>query len=89
MIAQCDGSYVVRYDSRGEVTARLALPATRPTCPAFGGAALDRLFVTTARIGLDANALQMQPAAGGVFLLSPGCRGLPERRFSAGWQPNL
>jgi L-arabinonolactonase len=85
--AQWDGGCVVRYYSAGVVTARLAVPASRPTCVAFGGAGLDRLFVSTARIGLDAEALQRQPAAGGVFALMPGRRGLPEQRFATDLSP--
>jgi L-arabinonolactonase len=80
--AQWDGGCVVRYDSTGLETARLALPTSRPTCVAFGGAALDRLFVSTAHIGLSAEALRNQPSAGGVFSLMPGHRGLPEHRFA-------
>lgn len=57
-----DGGCVVRYDSTGVETARLAVPTSRPTCVAFGGAALDRLFVSTVRIGLGAEALRSQPA---------------------------
>ena len=79
--AQWDGGCVVRYDSNGTETARCALPVSRPTCPAFGGAGLDRLFVSTARIGLSENALREQPLAGGVFTLTPGPRGQREHRF--------
>lgn len=80
--AQWDGGCVVRYEAgSGAETARLALPATRPTCVAFGGAALERLFVTTARIGLSETALRAQPAAGGVFALAPGVSGQREHRF--------
>lgn len=79
--AQWDGGCVVRYDSSGIDTARVPLPATRVTCPAFGGAELDRLFVTSARIGLDAPALRAQPTAGSVFAWSGAWRGLPEPRF--------
>ena len=79
--AQWDGSCVVRYDRDGAETTRIALPVSRPTCPAFGGGALDRLFVSTARIGLSEDALRAQPTAGGVFAASPGARGLLERRF--------
>jgi L-arabinonolactonase len=78
--ARWDAGCVVRHDSNGRETARLALPTSRPTCPAFGGALLDRLFVTTARIGLGA-ALESQPLAGGVFALPTLWRGLPESRF--------
>lgn len=80
--AQWRGRCVVRYDLHGTQTHRLEIPASQVTCPAFGGAALDRLFVTTARTGLDAAALQSEPAAGGVFVLESGSRGLPESRFA-------
>ena len=80
--AQWDGGCVVRYDSAGVPTARVALPASRPTCPAFGGENFDRLFVTSARASLDETALRDQPAAGGVFAFSPGCSGRPEHRFA-------
>lgn len=79
--AQWDGGSVVRYDPGGAETMRIPLPASRPTCPAFGGRGLDRLFVTTARIGLDDAALRAQPTAGGIFALPASWRGLPERRF--------
>lgn len=79
--AQWDAGCVVRYGSDGIETERHALPATRPTCPAFGGAALDRLFVTSARVGLGPDALRMQPHAGAVFALSQARRGLAEARF--------
>lgn len=80
--AQWDGGCVVRYDRTGVETARIPLPASRPTCPAFGGAGLDRLFVTSARIGLDEAALRAQPTAGGVFASPAGWRGMPEHRFA-------
>ncbi len=79
--AQWDGGCVVRYDPQGVETDRIVLPVTRPTCPAFGGAQLDRLYLTSARIGLDATALARQGAAGGVWELAPGYCGLPESRF--------
>jgi L-arabinonolactonase len=80
--AQWMGSCVVRYDSTGRETARFALPVSKPTCPAFGGPQLDELYVTSARIGLDSDALQREPSAGGVIALTPGWRGLPESRFA-------
>ncbi|MEP6791734.1 MAG: SMP-30/gluconolactonase/LRE family protein, partial [Ramlibacter sp.] len=80
--AQWDGGCVVRYGSDGAETARIALPVSRPTCPAFGGTGLGRLFVSSARIGLRPPALEAQPAAGGIFVASPGFQGLPEHRFA-------
>lgn len=81
--AQWKGSRVVRYDAAGVETARFDIPASQPTCPAFGGAALDQLYVSTARIGLDDAALALEPDAGGIFVLQPGARGLPESRFAS------
>lgn len=80
--AQWDGSCVVRYDPAGRESARIALPLARPTCPAFGGAALDTLYLTSARVGLGEEQLRAQPAAGGVLAAAPGWRGLPEERFA-------
>jgi L-arabinonolactonase len=80
--AQWRGSCVVRWDAAGRESARFEVPASQVTCPAFGGAALDQLYVTTARAGLSAAELEAQPEAGGVFVLQPGWRGLPESRFA-------
>ncbi len=76
-----EGGCVLRFDGDGQETNRLPMAARRPTCPAFGGPALDTLFVTSARVGLDAAALAAQPAAGALFQ-NPGLRrGLPEHHF--------
>ncbi len=80
--ARWQGRCVVRHDPDGHETERLALPVSQVTCPAFGGANLDQLFVTSARMGLKAEELAQQPQAGGVFALQPGRRGLPESRFA-------
>jgi len=80
--AQWHGNRVVRYDTAGVASASFDLPVSQPTCPTFGGAAFDHLYVTSARKGLDAAALKKEPAAGGVFVLQPGWRGLPESRFA-------
>ncbi|MDM0019510.1 SMP-30/gluconolactonase/LRE family protein [Variovorax saccharolyticus] len=80
--AQWRGARVVRYDAAGVESARFEVPASQLTCPAFGGAALDQLYLTSARAGLDPAALEKEPGAGGVFVLQPGWRGLPEPRFA-------
>ncbi|MCY1553429.1 L-arabinolactonase [compost metagenome] len=82
--AQWDGGCVVRYDRHGNESARILLPVSRPTCPAFGGPDLETLFITSARIGIPAEGLTRQPHAGGVFAAHPGWRGLPEARFVLG-----
>lgn len=71
-----DGWCLRRLSPRGEVVRQVPLPVARPTSVAFGGAALDELYVTSATIGLGAAALAEQPAAGGLMRLDPGVRGV-------------
>ncbi|MDH5834428.1 SMP-30/gluconolactonase/LRE family protein [Luteimonas kalidii] len=80
--AHWDGARAVRYAPDGAVDRIVAIPAGRPSCCAIGGAALDTLYVTTAREDLDDDQLARTPEAGGVFALTlaPGA-GLPEARL--------
>ena len=80
-IAFWDGGCVRRFSPTGEWLQTVELPVARPTSCAFGGSALDRLYVTSASIGLDQAALSMQPNAGGLFMFTPGVRGLAEVPF--------
>ena len=64
----------------GAERARIALPASQTTCPAFGGAGLDRLFVTSATQKLSLDQLAEDPQAGCTFVVETGARGLPEHR---------
>jgi sugar lactone lactonase YvrE len=74
---------VVRYAPDGTVDRTIDVPASQPTCIAFGGPGLDLLFVTSARDGLKADALLRHPSAGDVFIYRVGIRGLPDPRFAA------
>lgn len=73
--AEWDGWRVVRYAPDGSVDRVVTMPVSRPTCPAFGGADLSRLYVSSAREGLTAADLKKQPQAGGVFAFAApsGC----------------
>jgi sugar lactone lactonase YvrE len=82
-IALWGGAQVLKVDPRaGRVRGRISLPATQVTSCAFGGPALETLFITTARVGLDEAALKDQPHAGGIFALEPGTGGLPPTLFA-------
>jgi sugar lactone lactonase YvrE len=48
---------------------------------AFGGRALDVIFVTSMRPAPDDPPAE-QPLAGGLFALALGVQGLPEPRFA-------
>lgn len=73
------GGWAVRcYDPRsGQLVRELKLPFERVTSCAFGGKDLDQLYVTSAVIGLDDEALAAQPLAGSLVVLDPGARGVP------------
>ena len=81
-IAFWDGWCVRRFSPEGERLEQIDLPVQRPTSCAFGGPDLDRLYVTSARTGLDEKELAMQPYAGGLFLLSAGVGGVAEVPFA-------
>ncbi|MES2978376.1 MAG: SMP-30/gluconolactonase/LRE family protein [Pseudomonadota bacterium] len=72
---------VQRYRPDGSEAERVALNATQPSCLAFGGPALDTLYVTSARVGLSAEALAKEPEAGHVWHLPTALRGVPEALF--------
>jgi D-xylonolactonase len=81
-IAFWDGWCVRRYSPEAKCLAKLVLPVARPTSCAFGGPGLDRLYVTSASIGLDEAARSVQRQAGGLFMASPGVRGVSEIPFA-------
>jgi sugar lactone lactonase YvrE len=72
---------VVRYAPDGSISGSIALPATQPTCVAFGGDQLNLLFVTSARESLSTAALAQQPQAGDVLIYQVEVQGLPESRY--------
>lgn len=85
--AEWGGGRVVRYTPDGRVDRSVALPCSQVTCCAFGGAMLDRLYVTTARTGLDAAALAREPHAGALFIIDAGVTGLADTPFPAARAP--
>lgn len=73
---------VVRHAPDGRVLETLKVPASQPTCVAFGGDDLKTLFVTSARDELSAQELAEQPHAGDVFAFNVTVPGLPEPRYT-------
>ena len=81
--AQWGGARVARYSPQGVLDRVVQLPVAQPSCPAFGGADLTTLYVTTAWEGMSQEQREQQRHSGGVFAapLDDG-RGLPETRFA-------
>lgn len=63
------------YSPDGKRVRSLEVPAGQPSCPAFIGRNADRLLVTTARQGLDEEALAADPDAGKTFVLDFAVKG--------------
>jgi sugar lactone lactonase YvrE len=80
-VAFWDGWCLRRFAPTGEQVGEVDLPVQRPTSCAFGGPGLDQLFVTSARVGLPADALASQPEAGSLFVCSVAVPGLPAPLF--------
>src|SRR5262249_13045688 len=80
-LAHWDGWRLTRHDPTGRTVRVVRLPVQRPTCPAFGGPALDVLYGTSATVGLSPDARAAQPCAGGLLALEPGVGGVPELRY--------
>ncbi|MGU7784186.1 SMP-30/gluconolactonase/LRE family protein [Burkholderia sp. PU8-34] len=78
--AQWGAGRVVRYGPDGMETARIAVPTAQPSCVTLDDA--GRLYVTSARVGLDDTALANEAHAGGVFVAQTRYAGLPAARFS-------
>lgn len=77
-IGSFGGGALFRFSAEGALVARIALPCPNVTKAAFGGPDLKTLYVTTARVGMDAKALARHPLAGGLFSLSADVAGLPQ-----------
>ncbi|ALN89283.1 SMP-30/gluconolactonase/LRE family protein [Lysobacter gummosus] len=80
--AQWGVGRVVGYGHDGRVERVVEVPTSNVSCLSFAGAALDEIYITTAREELDDAQRRAQPDAGGVFRASvAGVRGLAEARF--------
>lgn len=70
------GGCIVRIAPNGRVVDRLDLPTKGPTCVAFHGPSLTRLYATTLRLRHSPEELESMPQAGGLFAADvevPGC----------------
>lgn len=71
----CWGGSSVRRFIDGKLDRAIALPASQITSVTFGGAKLDRMFVTSAADGVD------EPLGGALFEVAPGVTGFEPHRY--------
>ena len=76
-VAHWGGGRISRFTPDGRLDRAIALPARQVTNICFAGPDLDRMFVSSAAIGLDAT-----PYDGGLFEVDCGVRGLPTHLFA-------
>lgn len=82
-VALWGGYCVSRWDPlRGELIGKVEVAAERTSSCCFGGPELRHLYITTARTGLDAQAIARQPLAGCLFCAEVDAQGRPCSRFA-------
>ncbi|ATH79565.1 gluconolaconase [Vreelandella venusta] len=69
---------VVRLNPDGDIIGRVELPVSQPSCPAFAGPGLTKLYITTAQEGFSAEQLAQEPTAGSLYVVETGIAGLAE-----------
>jgi len=77
-IALYAGGAIVALRPDGSVLHRTPLPVLRPTMLSFGGAALNKLFITSARAGASEEELLQYPLSGGIFCMDVDVVGMAE-----------
>ncbi|MGM0384796.1 MAG: SMP-30/gluconolactonase/LRE family protein [Actinomycetota bacterium] len=77
-VALNGGAAVHRYDDGGRLSAVVDVGPRKVTACAFGGPGFETLFVTTSREDLEPDE---EPAAGSLYAVEPGVRGLPPLPF--------
>jgi sugar lactone lactonase YvrE len=80
-VAHWDGWCMSRYAPDGKRIAKIELPVERPTCPAFGGADMRDVYVTSAAMDLAPDRLAKGPLAGSLFRLRSDVAGPKAVRF--------
>ena len=76
-VAHWGGGRISRFTPDGTLDRAIPMPARQVTNICFAGPDLDRMFVSSAAIGLDAT-----PYDGGLFEVDCGGRGLPTHLFA-------
>ena len=78
--AQWGAGRVACYGTDGTFRKAVDLPVDKTTCPAFGGAGMAQMLVTSASADMTAPELAAAPDSGKTFLVDPGATGRAEHR---------
>jgi len=81
-IAMWGGAQVTRWNPQnGKLLEQIPLPAKNVTSCVFGGANLDELYITSARLGLDKADLTAFRHSGGLMRVKTKVQGMPTFEF--------
>jgi sugar lactone lactonase YvrE len=81
-VAHWGGNCVRQWDPEtGNVMATVEVEVPQVTSCCFGGKDLRTLYITTARGGMEKEAINDFPLSGGLFHCRPGASGVPMYRF--------
>lgn len=83
-VAVFGGGCLLRFDPAGKLERRIDLPCRCPTMPAFGGAGLDMIYVTSANHTLSEAERAAHPEQGALFRFPAPVPGLAEAAFKGG-----
>ena len=82
-IAMWGGAKVTRWNpNTGQLLEQIPVPAKNVSSCVFGGENRNELYITSARVGLDEDALEQYPLTGGVFRLETNVEGMPMFEFA-------
>lgn len=73
---------IVRFDPAGRIVQSWRTLTSQPTHLTFGGSELSTLYITSGRFRLPPERLATEQAAGALFSMEVGVRGLPETRYA-------
>ena len=83
-VGMWNGNAVIRFNPKtGTLLEKIEVPAHNVTSCAFGGANLETLYITTARLDMTDEELERFPLAGSLFKVNPGVNGVKSNAFKA------
>lgn len=81
-IAMWGGAEVTHWNpNTGTMIGRVSVPALQTSSVVFGGRDRNELYVTSARVGMSEDSLNIFPLSGGVFKIVTNVEGMPTFEF--------
>jgi sugar lactone lactonase YvrE len=75
-IAMWGGAQITKWNpNTGQLLEQIPVPALHTSCCIFGGADMNELYVTSARVGMSATDLEKYPLSGGLFKIATNISG--------------